>query len=104
MGYTEGKLTLKIPVLKENEYHELLTAISNATDEMKQKVGEDLSNFVSTMKTPVPKQLTSVPELFRYGDATNYLVMATVREAYNRGLHLKGVDYCCPPVVLVYEE
>ena len=104
IGYTEGKLTLKIPVLKENEYHELLTAISNATDEMKQKVGEDLSNFVSTMKTPVPKHLTSVPELFRYGDATNYLVMATVREAYNRGLHLKGVDYCCPPVVLVYEE
>ena len=104
MGYTEGNLTLKIPVLKQVEYHELLIAISNATDEMKKTVGEDLSGFVSSMKTTIPKHLTSVPELFKYSDATNYLVMAVVREAYSKGLHLKGIDYCCPPVVLVYEE
>ena len=104
MGHTDGKLTLKIPVLKENEYAELHAATNHATNEMKKIVGEDFSTFISTMKTPIPKHLTSVPELFRYSDATNYLVMAIVREAYNKGLHLKGVNYCCPPVVLVYEE
>ena len=57
-----------------------------------------------TLKTPLPKHLTSVPELFRYIEATAYFVMAILREAYNKGLHLKGVDQCCPPVVLVYEE
>ena len=56
------------------------------------------------MKTPIPKHLTSVPELFRYYEATKYFVMSIVREAYDKGLHLQGVDYCCPPVVLVYEE
>ena len=56
------------------------------------------------MKTPVPKHLTSVPDLFRYSDATNYFVMAVVREAYEKGLHLKNVDHCCPPVVLAYDE
>ena len=54
------------------------------------------------MKTPIPKHLTSVPELFRYHEATKYFVMSIVREAYNKGLHLKDVDYCCPPAVLVY--
>ena len=56
------------------------------------------------MKTPIPKHLTSVPELFRYHEATKYFVMSIVREAYDKGLHLKNVHYCCPPVVLVYEE
>ena len=56
------------------------------------------------MKTPIPKHLTSVPELFRYHEATKYFVMSIVREAYGKGLHLKDIDYCCPPVVLVYEE
>ena len=39
-----------------------------------------------------------------YIDASGYLVMAVVREAYEKGLHLKNVDYCCPPVVMVFEE
>ena len=103
MERVDGKLTLTIPVLQDSEYRELLEAIHHATEEMKTNVGEDFSNFISAMKTPIPKQLTSVPELFRYNDATDYIVMAIVREAYDKGLHLKGVDDCCPPVVLVYE-
>ena len=63
-----------------------------------------ITAFIASMKTPIPKHLTSVPELFRYMEATAYFVMSIVREAYDKGLHLKDVDYCCPPVVLVYEE
>ena len=103
MERVDGKLTLTIPVLKESEYRELQEAIHHATEEMKKNVGEAFSTFISAMKTPIPKHLTSVPELFRYNDATGYIVMAIVREAYDKGLHLKGVDACCPPVVLVYE-
>ena len=104
LGQADGKPCLKIPVLQSAEYDQVHEAISWATDELKKAVGEDLSKFVYSLKTPIPKHLTSVPELFRYSDATNYLVMAIVREAYEKGLHLQGVDYCCPPVVLVYEE
>lgn len=104
LGNTQGKLRVAIPVLKKSEYEKVNAAIKCATESLKSAIGEDFSSFVSSKKTPVPKHLTSVPELFRYGDATNYFAMTVVRKAYEKGLHMKNVDYCCPPAVLVYEE
>ncbi len=104
IGHDQDKPCVKIPVIEKAEYQELCAVINKATDEIKSALGEEFASFISSMKTPIPKHLTSVPELFRYHEATNYFVMAIVREAYDKGLHMKGVDYCCPPVVLVYEE
>ena len=104
IGHAEEKLCVKIPVLKKTEYDEMCAAIKNATEEIKAAIGEEFTAFIASMKTPIPKHLTSVPELFRYHEATKYFVMSIVREAYGKELHLKDVDYCCPPVVLVYEE
>ena len=104
IGRAEDKLCVKIPVLKKAEYDEVCAAIGSATKEMIDAIGEEFSSFIASMKTPIPQHLTSVPELFRYHEATKYFVMSIVREAYGKGLHLKGVDYCCPPTVLVYEE
>ena len=104
LGNAKDKLRVAIPVLKESEYEEVNAAIRCATERLKTAIGEDFSAFVSSKKTPVPKHLTSVPDLFRYGDATNYFAMAVVREAYEKGLHLKDADYCCPPVVMTYYE
>lgn len=104
LGNTQGKLRVAIPVLKKSEYEKVNAAIKRATENLKAAIGEDFSAFASSKKTPVPKHLTSVPELFRYGDATNYFAMTVVRKAYKKGLHMKNVDYCCPPAVLVYEE
>ena len=103
IGRTEDRLCVDIPVLKKEEYDELCTAIKCATEEINRSIGEEFMSFISSMKTPIPKHLASVPELFRYSNATKYFVMSIVREAYDKGLHLKEVDYCCPPVVLVYE-
>ena len=104
LGNTQGKLRVAIPVLKKSEYEKVNAAIKCATESLKTAIGEEFSAFASSKKTPVPKHLTSVPELFRYGDATNYFAMTVVRKAYENGLHMKNVDYCCPPAVLVYEE
>lgn len=104
LGNTQGELRVAIPVLKKTEYEKVNAAIKCATESLKTAIGEDFSAFVSSKKTPVPKHLTSVPDLFRYGDATNYFAMTVVRKAYENGLHMKNVDYCCPPVVLVYDE
>lgn len=103
IGRTEDKLCVKIPVLKKTDYDEMCALIKNATEEIKAVIGEEFTTFITSLKTPIPKHLTSVPELFRYMEATAYFVMSIVREAYNNGLHLKDVDYCWPPVVLVYE-
>ena len=104
IGRTEDKLCVKIPVLKKTDYDEICAVIKNATEEIKVSIGKEFTTFITSLKTPIPKHLTSVPELFRYMEATAYFVMSIVREAYDNGLHLKDVDYCCPPVVLVYEE
>ena len=104
LGNTQGKLRVAIPVLKKSEYEKVNAAIKRATENLKAAIGEEFSAFASSKKTPVPKHLTSVPDLFRYGDATNYFAMTVVRKAYKKGLHMKNVDYCCPPAVLVYEE
>ena len=101
IGNKENKLCVKIPVIKNTEYEELCAEIKNATEEIKSAIGEEFASFISSMKTPVPKHLTSVPELFRYHEATKYFAMSIVREAYDKGMHLKNVDYCCPPVVMV---
>ena len=103
IGRTEDKLCVKIPVLKKTDYDEMCALIKNATEEIKAVIGVEFATFITSLKTPVPKHLTSVPELFRYMEATAYFVMSIVREAYDKGLHLKDIDYCCPPVVLVYE-
>ena len=104
IGYSSGKPYVKIPVIEKTAYQDLCEAIKAATDEIKSAIGKEFSAFITPLKTRIPKHLTTVPELYRYCNATEYFVMAIVREAYSKKLHLKDVNYCCPPVVLVYEE
>lgn len=101
--YTHGKPRVQIPVLEKAAYERLCDVIKGATEGIKSAIGDEFTTFIASRKTPLPNHLTSVPKLFRYHDATKYFVMSVVREAYNKGLHLKDVDYCCPPVVLVYD-
>ncbi len=92
-----------IPVLTSEEYDTLVSMIRNATKRLLSELGSDYSKYLKNNMVDVPPHLNSVPDLFRYIPATDYIVMAIVREAYERGLHLDGVDYCCPPAVLVYK-
>ena len=61
---------------------------------------EEEEYFSSEDAAKIRKELNHIA----YGDATNYFAMIVVRKAYENGLHMKNVDYCCPPVVLVYDE
>lgn len=100
----DGVSRVAIPVLTATEYGELATLMHETTVQVDRAIGDAFRAFIVTMKTPVPKHLTSVPKLYQYTGASIFFVMSIVREAYEKGLHLQGVDYCCPPVVLVYEE
>ncbi len=102
--YSGEKAYVNIPVIKRADYENMQTRIKEATADIKTAIGKEFAAFAASMKIPLPKHLTSVPELYRYHNATEFFVMAIVREAYEKGLHLNGVDYCCPPVVLVYQE
>ncbi len=104
IGYSEAKPYVKIPIINKGDYDKLLALVKTATAELSAAIGDKYVGFITTMKTPIPKHLSSVPELFKHLNASAYFVMANVREAYERGLHLKDVNYCCPPVVLFYEN
>lgn len=104
IGYSKDKPYVKIPVMEKTSYQEVCALVQTAVEEIKAAIGDEFTAFIMPMKAWIPKHLTSVPELYRYHDAAKYFVMAIVREAYGKGLHLKNVDACCPPVVLVYEE
>lgn len=100
IGYSKTKPYVKIPVLEKASYQELSNLIQAATAEIKYAIGEEFTAFIASMKTRIPKHLTSVSEIYRYSDAAKYFVMAIVREAYDKGLHLKDVNDCCPPLEL----
>lgn len=104
IGYSKDKPYVKIPVMEKASYQEVCALVQTAVEEIKSAIGDEFTAFIMPMEAWIPKHLTSVPELYRYHYAAKYFVMAIVREAYGKGLHLKNVDACCPPVVLVYEE
>lgn len=103
LSYDNDDWRVDIPVLTRETYDKLLNLIGNATNILKSELGNDYAKLLKENIIDVPPHLKSVPDLYRYIPATNYIVMAIVREAYERGLHLSGVDYCCPPAVLVYQ-
>ena len=60
IGRTEDKLCIKIPVLKKTDYDEMCALIKNATEEIKAVIGEEFTTFITSLKNPIPKHLTSV--------------------------------------------
>lgn len=99
-----GRVTVDIPVLKIAEYGDMGKAVGAAVERLKRELGDELEAFLNGSMLQVPAYIKNVLDVHKLLPANKYLVMATVRRAYEKGLHLQDVDYCCPPVVLVYEE
>ena len=95
------ELRLGIPMLSPEEYGMLRGRMSVCADRLREELGKEYRTFLRGQMIPVPKRLSGIPEVYRYYPATRHIVMLVIREAYERGLHMKGVDYCCPPAVFV---
>lgn len=99
-----GSLSVDIPVMDEEVYAQLSDIIQKNQAILISELGDRYIDFLRGAATEIPAHLKSVPEYLRYAPATRCIVMSAVREAYEKGLYLSDVDYCCPPVVLVYEK
>lgn len=99
-----GATAVDIPVMDWASYEQLAAVIDEVRDKLIAEIGGDYREYLRGTQIQLPSHLTSVPEVRLYLPAINCIVMAAVREAYERGLHLSDVDYCCPPVVLAYKE
>ena len=99
-----GRLQVDIPVFSRKEYLEVDAVIDSAYRKLVDELEEEYKSFLRGNMLELPPHLKSVPDVLRYWTVNNYIVMSVVREAYEKGLHMAGVDYVCPPCVLVYEE
>ncbi len=100
------RLRPDIPILAEGEYIALKGLIEQAVEELKTAIGAPFHEYLRGGAEWVPPHLDkeAVPDIYRYKRATICFVMAAVRKAHEVGIHMKGVDYCCPPLVMVYRE
>ncbi|MBQ8552061.1 MAG: RNA polymerase sigma factor [Clostridia bacterium] len=100
----EGDTVLPdIPILTENDYKSVTALCDAATSELTERVGEAYRVHIRENRIKLPSHLKSVPEQFTYV-INGCIPMAVVRRLYDDGLHMAGVDYCCPPMVLMYKE
>lgn len=102
----EDRLLPDIPILTEEEYAALDRLIQIAVDGLKATIGVPFHEYLAGAAEWVPPHLDreAVPDIYRYRRATICFVMAAVRKAREEGIHMKGVDYCCPPMLLVCNE
>lgn len=97
-----GKIIADIPILSESEYAVILKLIEPWHKLLTEKLGKELGEYLSTALEPIPPHLKSVPDWLRR--PFDYTAMSAVREAFDRGLWLSDIDYCCPPMVMRYRE
>jgi len=100
----DGTLRPDIPILNRDAFARFSEIISSATEEVDARIGEVFRTFLRGTALAVPPHLAHVQLPYLLKCSTQCFAMGVVREAYDRGLHLAGVDYCCPPVILEYEE
>lgn len=99
----DGKLTVDIPVMHRDVMHEGGKLIDDAIERIDRAIGDEYRALMKRAAITLPGHLTSVPDAMRSTRSNCCIPMAFVYEAYERCLHLHDIDYCCPPVVLVYE-
>lgn len=96
-----NELRLGIPALSAEECGFLRKNISACGEKLNEALGGEYHEFLRGQMIPAPKRLSGISEVYRYYPAARHIVMLVIREAYERGLHLKGVNWCCPPAVFV---
>ena len=104
LARVNGKLSVDIPVISRKEFSELEQIIKRCFDRLSAELGDEYRAYLKGNMVDIPKHLTGISNRLRYLPATDYIVMSVVRLAYEKGLHLSGVDYSCPPVILVCDE
>lgn len=104
LAHENGVLKVDIPVITRTDFKEVDAIVNRCFEKLKIDLGEEYAEYLRGNMMDIPPHLKGIQDVHRYLPSTTYIVMMIVREAYEKGLHLAGVDYCCPPVVLVYEE
>lgn len=88
-----------IPVLTDDEFDLLMKVCHILSLELEEKIKEQLEKLMKETALKVPSHVPDYNEETRY--SLHGLEMAVCYDLFDAGIHLKDVDYCCPPAVLV---
>lgn len=100
----EGERLLPgIPVLSADEFKAVRALTDEASAALSATMRDAFRALMHRSAVQLPPHLTDVPQFRRHQPAIFAFEIAVERAAWERGLHLQGVDACCPPVVLVAE-
>lgn len=99
-----GVLKVDIAVMDKTVYRQVEDIVLRSVKQLDAYIGEDFVRFLNSRMLRIPKQIQNVIPAYRKNPSAIYFVMACVRKAYETGLHLRDIDYCCPPAVLVYDK
>lgn len=98
----DGKLIADIPIICGKTAQMLEDIVRSQVDKLYLKLGSLFEKFIANNLESIPSHLKSVPDYQRH--PADNTTMAAVREAYERELHLHDVNFCCPPMVMIYYE
>ena len=94
---------MDIPVLNVEEFRELSKLCNEKMRIFADLLTEPLRKALSDFKVSIPKHLIGrVAEFRQY--ACYAVPMAILKKAIERGDYLQGIDYPCPPMVLVVDK
>ncbi len=99
-----GKLTLDIPVIERSVFDCINGIIDRGYMTMKEKYGAELAEMVKGAKLSLTPYTKSIPENFKFAHSADRIAAVVCSIAYERGLYMKDVHFCCPAVVLVYRK
>lgn len=99
----DDRLLPGIPVLRDDEFKAVRALTNEASAALSATLSEAFRALMHRAAVQLPPHLTGVPEFRRCQPAIFAFELAVERAAWERGLHMRGVDACCPPVVMVWE-
>jgi len=90
-----------IPVLSQAEFDACEKLCLAEAEKAADALEEELAEWMQSCVKNVPKHIPTATAQQAYFSALSGFEAAVSYDLYSAGVHLKGVDFCCPPVVLV---
>ncbi|MBR4960776.1 MAG: RNA polymerase sigma factor [Clostridia bacterium] len=100
----DGTRKVDIPVVNGEQWRELMLDLcGREADKLRAETEPFIRAWLDTCQNRLPAHLREKYRIQWLGRVLGYYEPAVYGTLYDKGIHLAGVDFCCPPAVLVIE-
>ncbi len=99
-----GTRKVDIPIVNGEQWRELMIDLcGREADKLRAETEPFIRAWLDTCRNRLPSHLREKYRIQWLGRMLAYYEPAVYGILYDKGIHLQGVDFCCPPAVLVIE-